>query len=93
MTPYYTEKAKQDLEIAFSWYETQKHGLGIEFLDCIEATIETIIGNPDLYPKCHRHFRRALIRRFPFSIFYTVETSLIIHAIFDNRQDPDKLPM
>lgn len=97
----YTDRAKEDLELAFDWYEEQQYGLGIEFLDCLEATIEIITSTPKLYAIHHAIFRRALIRRFPFSIFYTLEKiaerqpqskEIIVHAIFDNRQDPEHLP-
>jgi plasmid stabilization system protein ParE len=89
----YTEQARTDLNIAFEWYEQQRRGLGFEFLDCVEAVIETIQSMPKLYAHHHDHFRRALIRRFPFSIFYTIEKQeLVVHAIFDNRQDPTRLP-
>ena len=37
----YTGRAKDDLDIAFEWYEWQRRGLGFEFLDCVEAAIET----------------------------------------------------
>ena len=69
----YTDRARDDLEVAFAWYEKQRYGLGFEFLDCVEAAIETIIQMPKLYAKHHADFRRTLVRRFPFSIFYTLE--------------------
>ena len=31
----YTDRAKDDVELAFKWYEKQRRGLGFEFLDCI----------------------------------------------------------
>ena len=89
----YTSRAKDDLEIAFAWYEDQRRGLGFEFLDCLEAAIETIIQMPKLYPEQYDNFRRTLVRRFPFSIFYTIESKeIVVHSIFDNRQDPSRLP-
>jgi plasmid stabilization system protein ParE len=89
----YTNRAKDDLEIAFTWYEGQRRGLGFEFLDCVEAAIETILQMPKLYAKQYESFRRVLVRRFPFSIFYTIEKKeIVVHAIFDNRQDPARLP-
>ncbi|MFZ2631274.1 MAG: type II toxin-antitoxin system RelE/ParE family toxin [Desulfosalsimonadaceae bacterium] len=89
----YTDRALADLEIAFQWYETQRRRLGFEFLDCVEASIETIQQMPELYARHHENFRRALVRRFPFSVFYTIEDKeIVVHAIFDNRQDPEKLP-
>ena len=89
----YTDRARIDLETAFEWYQGQRIGLGFEFLDCLEATISTIQQMPEVYAKHHSHFRRALIRRFPFAVFYTIENKeVIIHAIFDNRQDPSRIP-
>jgi toxin ParE1/3/4 len=89
----YTSRAGNDLIIAFEWYEGQRRGLGLEFLDCVEASIETVQQMPELHAKHHDHFRRILVRRFPFSIFYTIEDNeIIVHAIFDNRQDPARLP-
>ena len=38
----YTSRAGNDLDIAFEWYEGQRRGLGFDFLDCVEVTIETI---------------------------------------------------
>jgi putative addiction module component (TIGR02574 family) len=43
--------------------------------------------------KRYSDFRGCPIRHFPFSIFYTIENfEIIIHSVFDNRQDPDKRP-
>jgi plasmid stabilization system protein ParE len=89
----YTDRAKSDLELAITWYENQRRGLGLEFLDCVEASVATITQMPLLFAERHRPFRRALTRRFPFSIFYTIEQdTIVVHAIFDNRQNPAKLP-
>ena len=89
----YSDRAKDDLWIAFQWYEAQRRGLGLDFLDCVEAAIETIQEMPRLYAEHHLNFRRALVRRFPFSIFYSIEeTEIVLHAVFDNRQDPARLP-
>jgi len=89
----YTDRAKDDIEIAFRWYEMQRHGLGFEFLDCIEASLSSIIRYPEMYENIYSDFRRCVIRRFPFSIFYSVESKLIvIHSVFDNRQNPEKRP-
>ena len=89
----YTDRAKSDLEIAFEWYETQRRGLGFEFLDCVEVSIQSIQEYPNMYENTHFSFRRCVIRRFPFSIFYTIENQeLVVHSVFDNRQDSQKLP-
>lgn len=89
----YTQRAKNDVEFAFEWYEKQRRGLGFEFLDCIEIAIKGILTFPQMYQLCYSNFRRCVIRRFPFSIFYTIEDKeIVIHSVFDNRQDPKKRP-
>jgi len=78
----YTLRAKDDLESAFEWYEKQRRGLGFEFLDCIEIALKEIITFPLMYQVCHLSFRRNIIRRFPFSIFYTIEKKKLLFMLF-----------
>ncbi|MDH5356741.1 MAG: type II toxin-antitoxin system RelE/ParE family toxin [Gammaproteobacteria bacterium] len=93
MNLQYTERARIDLEKAFVWYERQRRGLGFEFLDCVENAVKIISETPELYRVHYSVFRGCLIRRFPFSVFYTVEDSeVIIHSVFDTRQDTGKRP-
>ena len=81
----YTDRAKDDLELAFAWYERQRRGLGFEFLDCVENAVKSILDNSI--------FRGCVVRRFPFSVYYTIENNeTIVHSVFDNRQDPEERP-
>lgn len=89
----YTDRAKDDVELAFTWYERQRRGLGFEFLDCVEIAVKSILENPGMYRTYYSTFRGYVIRRFPFSVFYTVEdTEIVVHSVFNNRQDPVKKP-
>jgi len=89
----YTDRSKDDVELAFEWYEKQRRGLGFDFLDCVEVSLKSIQSFPEMYENVYSNFRRCVIRRFPFSVFYTIEgDEIVIHSIFDNRQDPQKLP-
>ena len=89
----YTERAVADLDLAIEWYEKQRKGLGFEFLDCVEVAICRVLEDPKMYPVKHKGLRVALTRRFPFSVFYEVlENEVVIHALFDNRQDPKSRP-
>jgi plasmid stabilization system protein ParE len=93
MRSCYTDRAKDDLKLAFSWYERQRRGLGFDFLDCVEAALQSIIENPEIYQIRYLNFRSCVIRRFPFSIFYTIESDkIVVHSVFDNRQNPKKRP-
>ena len=44
----YTERAKDDVELAFAWYEKQRRGLVFEFLDCVEIAVKSILENPEI---------------------------------------------
>ena len=85
------QQTEQDLEGAYDWYESQSSGLGKEFLRNVEACLSLIKRNPEIHSIVYKNFRRALVRRFPFAIFYEQEKNeLIIYAVFHCSQDPVK---
>lgn len=71
-------EAEADIEEAAAWYEKQREGLGVEFLDEILSIFETISCNPNMYPVVYRHAHRAVIHRFPFGIYYRIEGKMIV---------------
>ena len=57
---------------ACRWYNEQRPGLGAEFTLSLEATFEAIRRGPFLYPQVRGSFRRVVMRRFPYNVFYVV---------------------
>ena len=89
----YTNRAKDDLESSTIWYEKQQRGLGATFLSRIEKSIILIIQNPKQYRCFYKNFRGCVIGKFPFIIYYTIEeTEVVVHSVFDSRQNPKKMP-
>lgn len=90
----YTGRAKEDIEIAILWYEKQRIGLGFEFFDYVKKSEVLISNNPEMYAVSYSIYRGCAIKRFPFSIYYTIENNkeIVVHSVFDNRQDPGKKP-
>ncbi|MFQ5632611.1 MAG: hypothetical protein ACE5I1_27905 [bacterium] len=42
-----------------------------------------------MYLKVYKHVRRALLRRFPFGIFYFLDkSSIIVIAVYHGKRDP-----
>lgn len=81
--------AENDLREAYNWYEKQNKGLGLEFILCVEACLETIQRHPDLYPAVRKEIHRALIRRFPYCVFYVIgEENIEVLAILHGRRHP-----
>ena len=84
-------EAQQDVDEAYSWYEDRRHGLGEEFLDCVDAAIQRISRTPELYAKIYNDYRRALVRRFPYAVFYEYANGkLYVYSIFHTSQNPEK---
>ncbi len=82
-------EAEADLAEAFAWYEARRDGLGHEFLLAVEARLAAIQRHPESFPVVHQQIRRALIRRFPYGIFFIVEESnVIVLAVFHAKRDP-----
>jgi plasmid stabilization system protein ParE len=61
---HFRPDAETDVADAAAWYETQKAGLGAEFLDEIQSTCSGIAEHPEIYPLVHRKARRAVIHKF-----------------------------
>ena len=79
-------EAERDITEAYLWYEDRRTGLGEEFVRAVDACLESIRRQPEIYPVVHEAYRRALTRRFPYAVFYEYEGSIVtIYA-----RDPDK---
>lgn len=84
------DEADQDLSTAASWYQ-QHAGLGQEFLDEVLSTLRSISEEPLRYPLVRRNTRRALIRRFPFGVYFRVdETYIIVVAVMHGSRHPGR---
>ena len=84
-------EAELDIQDAYQYYEEGEQGLGSEFVRAIDACFSQIGRNPLAYPLVHRQIRRALIRKFPYGIFYIVENSkIIVIACFHSKRDPKR---
>jgi plasmid stabilization system protein ParE len=87
----FVQEAQQDIEEAYGWFEEQRIGLGEDFLSCVDACIQNICRIPELYPKIHEDYRRALVRRFPYAVFYEyTEAKVVVYSIFHTSQNPQK---
>lgn len=72
--------AEADLGEAFIWYQTQARGLGFEYLRAVDASFAQIRRTPELYPLVYGQARRALVRRFPYAIYFVL-TPEAIHVV------------
>jgi plasmid stabilization system protein ParE len=89
----YTDRANEELDAAVAWYESKRKGLGFEFLESVEEALKRLMMFPELCAVCYDNFRRCVIKRFPYAIFYTLENQdIVIHAVFNSRRNPEDRP-
>jgi len=85
----FTQAARAELIQAQDWYEGEASGLGRSFREAIDALAQRMSGNPRQFPILFGNIRRALLRRFPYSLFFVVEDQdLIVIACFHASRDP-----
>lgn len=85
-----TPEAEADAAEAFGYYEEQVSGLGHDFLAILEQQLERIGENPLQYQAVHRGVRRAIMRRFPYAVFYIVEgDAAIVLSVGHQARHPD----
>jgi len=81
-----------DIVEAHVWYETQQIGLGAEFRLEISQVIDRLAATPLIYQIVHRDVRRAIVRRFPYLVWYRVnaETVIVLASTYAGR-DPERV--
>lgn len=85
-------QAEADMAAAASWYNGQNPGLGTEYLRSVDVCIASISRNPAMYATVYRTVKRALLRRFPYGIFYIITNeTIVIIACLHGKQSPSRL--
>ena len=83
------EAAEADIAEAARWYEQRSLGLGSEFLRAVDVTLAEITRVPVRYPLVRGGARRALLRRFPYAVFFVATPELVsVFACLHARRDP-----
>jgi plasmid stabilization system protein ParE len=82
--------AEEEMTEAALYYDAARSGFGDAFLDDIRHAIDTIRERPHLGVAIAYGFRRALLRRFPFSLIYAVGAEeIIVVAVAHQRRSPN----
>lgn len=74
---------------AYNWYETQKPGLGEEFLEELDVLYHKLESHPEYFGKVKKNFRQVALKRFPFVIVYEIiKTEVVVFAVFHTSRNP-----
>ncbi|MCU0443359.1 MAG: type II toxin-antitoxin system RelE/ParE family toxin [Microscillaceae bacterium] len=88
------EKARQDVQDVVDWYESQKSDLGIDFFLYFEDKIKVLETNPKLYPTYFDYFRRFLLKKYPYAIYYLIDEvnfNIEIIALFHSSRNTESI--
>ncbi len=86
-----TQIARIELIEAQDWYEREAAGLGRRFREAIDVLVGRISNNPRQFPIVYKNARRALLRRFPYSLFFVSDSGeLFVIACFHASRDPSQ---
>ncbi len=81
--------AQHDVEDTVAWYEGQRLGLGERFVAALDRLIDRVSENPQQFPMIETEVRRALVRRFPYAVYFVVSSDHIaVIAVLHVRQYP-----
>lgn len=82
-------EAAREVQEAFNWYEEKSEGLGLEFLRAADACLAGVKRNPFASPPMYQEIHRALLRKFPYALFYLLkEEQVIVLACFHAKRNP-----
>ena len=81
--------AKQDIREARKWYRKISPLLGDDFTVALNRAIAVVREHPFAFQVVHRTFRRILLHRFPYALFYEAgRTEIVVFAVFHAARNP-----
>jgi plasmid stabilization system protein ParE len=86
-------RALAEVQSARDRYAAVEHGDA--FVDDVESVFQAIQAMPLRFPICHGTIHRALLRRYPFAIFFRIRPNtkeVVVLAVFPQRGDPTRWP-
>ena len=86
----FIEPASLELDDAIEFYDLQSTDLGITFYKEVLETIELIALFPQIWCKNTEHTRKAVLRKFPFNLIYTIlDENIFIIAVAHQNREPE----
>lgn len=89
---YFHPAARRDFEEAQDYYWDIDPDLGERFEEEVAGLLDEILVNPRVFARGFEGFRRAVIRGFPYVVYFdVVARGIAIAAVFHGRRDPSHL--
>ncbi|MCC5926942.1 MAG: type II toxin-antitoxin system RelE/ParE family toxin [Bacteroidetes bacterium] len=86
----FLREAEIELIKSASFYEDKSVGLGGEFINEVNSTVQLIKKMPEASPLINSYARKALLSRFEYGIVYRVfNNQIIILAVMHSKREPN----
>ena len=90
MTSRFLSPAQRDVAAAVEHYEGAAVGLGMQFVDELEKTLDRILSQPGAWVLLSERLRRCRMRRFPYGVIYSIEgETVLIVSVFHLHRRPE----
>lgn len=81
--------ADADIDEAAAWYFEQELELGVRFAVEVRRVLDQIVEHPLAWTQIEPGIRRAVLHRFPYSVFYGIDAERIeVFAVLHHCRDP-----
>jgi plasmid stabilization system protein ParE len=94
MTLRVRPEAITDIADAARWYEDRQLDLGSSFVEEVNAVFRRIEAGPHRYAVAYATLRRALVRRFPFAVYFSLDgDDIIVFGVLHQRRAKEMLDL
>jgi plasmid stabilization system protein ParE len=84
--------ARQELDDAIWWYESERPSVGIEFAGEVASLLARVAETPKQFRTVRGDVRRGVLRRFPYTIHFLLESNrIVVLAVFHAKRNPKRL--
>jgi len=81
--------AELDLDAIQEWYALHEESLFIKFDKEFSACLKQIEENPLQFPVIHNNIRKAVLKRFPFSVFFNIKDERVfVLSVIHHKRNP-----
>jgi plasmid stabilization system protein ParE len=89
LTFSFSPEAREELLETIQYYEAESPGLGGAFLAVVNKGLDQLLAFPESAPVLLGNVRRKALRRFPYSLLYSLNKENVrVLAIMNQKRKP-----
>ncbi|MEO5650407.1 MAG: type II toxin-antitoxin system RelE/ParE family toxin [Ginsengibacter sp.] len=94
MYPFiYSPVALIEYKDAVTWYKERSAKAAEDFVKQVKEKLDKICHSPFRYPETYNHFRETLLKKYPYSLIYSVDENkkmIIVTSVFHHKRNPKR---